>query len=237
LIVTNSATLTIQSDLSAEGFKGVLIHAQNIQIDPTSRISADATGYAIGPGTGDDFGGGGYGGEGGSGWGYSCYPGCGDGGSTYGSALHPTDLGSGRFDRGGGAIRLIVSDLLTVDGILSSNGTSIHGCGASGGSIYVTTHRIAGSGDMFADGGTAHAPDNYNGWGSGGGGRIAVYYDTSTYTGKAEAKGGAAIPSYWGSAGPGKDGTVSSSIPPITSSTPDPPFASRKTMPHSLIHR
>jgi uncharacterized repeat protein (TIGR01451 family) len=196
VLITNGATLTFDG--------AVLLNVQNLTIDIGSSISADGKGYAInqGPGAGSCSGGGSYGGRGGR-----------DSGSTYGSAIAPEDLGSGggscgywtgKGGAGGGAIKLIVSDLLTINGKITANGkdTSYESQGAgSGGSVYIITNGLKGQGEITANGGNGF----YGGGGgsyAGGGGRVAIYYATSTFTGKAEAKGGTG-----GGGWNGKDGT------------------------------
>ncbi|HOW34233.1 MAG TPA: hypothetical protein PLN32_07230, partial [Methanoregulaceae archaeon] len=187
LIVTNGSILTLESNVTFEGYKGTLIHAANIRIDTGSVISADAKGYMDGPGAGEAYSGGGYGGRGGDAGGYL-------GGAAYGSALQPTDLGSGTIptpsgSHGGGAIRLDVTDMLTADGIITANGDNYTGPGGSGGSIYLTAARFAGNGTLQANGCPSQYAGYYANYGGGGGGRIAVYYNSSTFTGTSEAKG------------------------------------------------
>lgn len=175
---------------------GVYIRAGQAIIESGSRITADAQGYrsasanyevgkGLGGGAGGDGtggGGAGYGGVGGTGAG-------GAGGMAYGSSVEPVELGSGggRGDNGtgtghgGGAIHLMVDSSLTVDGIISANGG--HGSfddvgGGSGGSIWITTDSLTGNGafQVVGGNGTTYA-------GAGGGGRIAVYYRQSSFTG------------------------------------------------------
>ena len=138
------------------------------------------------------------------------------GGSVYGSALQPVDLGSSRTGwsgpakggDGGGAIRLEVTDTLTLLGTISSDGGSntcpgtCSGAGGSGGSIYVTTNALDGAGMLSANGGVGGMQGSWPN-GGGGGGRIALYYNTSTFTGTAESKGAAGRAGYTG-----EDGTV-----------------------------
>ncbi len=76
---------------------------------------------------------------------------------------------------------------MTMNGDIAANGVNAptYNAGAgSGGSIYITTKNLQGSGTIEAVGGTSS-----NGY-FGGGGRIAVYYETSTFTGTLSAKGG-----------------------------------------------
>ncbi len=209
VLISNGATLTFNG--------AVTLNAKNLTIDSTSAISADGKGYAVNEGAGhggyliDNHGvhvsGGGYGGEGGSGY----YWGSVLGGITYGSALAPLELGSGGgscyatgLGYGGGAIRLIVSDTLTINGKISANGVGtnvLSYAGGSGGSIYLTTNHLIGSGEINANGGNS-APWT-NSFAGGGGGRVAVYYQISVFNGTASAQGGGAT-----QVGVAKDGTV-----------------------------
>lgn len=175
LTVTGGATLTLQStnNVSQVGGQwagqGVTINVANVTVDSGSVISADGQGYVgvtcgtpgAGPGGGpnncnNNGNGGSYGGKG-SGPNTASV-------ATYGSSLTPTDLGSGgsggwstwpngpgQGGNGGGAIRLNISGTLTNNGVISANGgngedsTGSAGAG-SGGSVYVTTGTLAGSG-------------------------------------------------------------------------------------------
>jgi hypothetical protein len=194
--VTGNSTILLQSvntsaQVSGQWLgQGVTISATNLQVDAGSTISANGQGYSgnncSGPGAGPGGGplncnnngnGGSYGGQGGG-------P---NPGTTYGSALAPTDLGSGGSGgyglyqgsgqglggAGGGSIRLVVSGTLTDNGTISANGSNAtqNGGGGSGGSIYVTTGTLSGSGIFTANGGVVAATAT-----GGGGGRIAVYY-------------------------------------------------------------
>ncbi len=162
------------------------ITADTLTIENGSRLTADGGGYAggsnadgEGPGAGLsawNSGGGSHGGRGGR-----------TTGGTYGSPSVPTTTGSGgggsdggRGGNGGGAIQLIVTDTLSLDGEISSDGDpgvsqTASGGGGAGGSIYVRTGTLRGSGRLHADGG---AGTEWGVAGGGGGGRIAVYYET-----------------------------------------------------------
>ena len=151
-------------------------------------------GYGTGGGDGYDAGGtggGGYGGEGGDG---SSYPG--SGGITYGSVTNPADFGSGggrtyngyTGGAGGGAVKLEVSGTLTVDGDIVTDGsggkcvTTHSSGGGSGGSIWLRARKLTGSGSIRAHGGPTYQYPGYTVCGgSGGGGRIAIYYAMMTY--------------------------------------------------------
>lgn len=123
----------------------------------------------------------------------------GEASSTYGSLTQPTDLGSGGFNGnsctsrdGGGAIIFNVTGATTISGTINANARSKDSAafcnisGGSGGSIYLTTASLAGSGTVKAIGGDGH--DN---GGGGGGGRIAVYYTTDTSSLTYQVYGGA----------------------------------------------
>ena len=155
---------------------------RNATIDAGGIMAVDGKGYPIasGPGAGlssNSIGSGaGYGGNGGA-------SSVSLGGVTYGSAQQPVDRGSGGGRgwqattggaEGGGAIRLTVGGVLTVNGRLSAGGNAAlqdDGGGGSGGSILLAAGALAGNGVIAADGG---AGELYDG-GGGGGGRIAIY--------------------------------------------------------------
>ncbi|MHC4606205.1 MAG: YCF48-related protein, partial [Planctomycetota bacterium] len=125
----------------------------------------------------------------------------GAGGSAYGSASAPVDLGSGGGTSGaashdggdgGGRIRLDVDGSLTVSGWVLADGEDAPGSedgGGSGGSIWISTGTLAGAGMVSAMGGDGYDDVVFDG-GGGGGGRIAVYYDSSTFTGSVFVTGG-----------------------------------------------
>ncbi|MBO4448755.1 MAG: hypothetical protein J5807_04640 [Kiritimatiellae bacterium] len=116
----------------------------------------------------------------------------------YGSVRHPVHLGArgqGKtgVGNGGGAIRITATGAMTVDGTVSSNGSSVdYRCG-SGGSVYLTAASISGAGTITANGGTRTATgSSYN---PGGGGRIAIHLtgagqDFGNFTGTITAYGG-----------------------------------------------
>ncbi len=146
------------------------IAAGSLTVEVGGIITADGQGYAggngssgLGPGAGgrDKYtaGGGGHGGGGGGPF----------GGESNDSPLTPTELGSGgggsddRGGSGGGAIRLIVTDRLTLDGSITANGLSGAGWtygggqgGGAGGSIWATVGTLVGSGALRANGGNAY---------------------------------------------------------------------------------
>ncbi|MDD5643966.1 MAG: Ig-like domain-containing protein [bacterium] len=227
LSLTNSSSLVIQGDLTAinepsggtpevPGVQpanphgtGVTISAANIAIDATSKISADERGFPMltGPGKANSdyrMCGATHGGRGGRGERSS------NSVTAYGIMEEPTALGSGGgyynggTSTGGGAVKLVVSDTLTVNGTLSANAKNSNGewqSGGAGGSIWMDVATLAGSGTITARGGN---PNNY-GSGSGAGGRIALYYTDNNFTGTISARAGQAYAnrsdSYFGGAG------------------------------------
>ncbi|MEZ5278471.1 MAG: carboxypeptidase regulatory-like domain-containing protein [Opitutaceae bacterium] len=175
--------------------EGSSLTAASVTIDSGSAIHADGQGYRSGLlglynlGTGP----GGYQGSGSIQGNYSAsHGGKGTGtapatdpiGPVYGSMLEPTELGSSSFGyaspmQGGGAIRLIVSGTLTVNGRISADGTAqgTNHSGATGGSIWITTATLTGSGLIRANASGKGAASTNRG---SGGGRVAVYYNSAS---------------------------------------------------------
>ena len=98
-------------------------------------------------------------------------------GAVYGSIMNPNEPGSVGVafgacnpcsNVGGGIVRLKASSLI-LDGKISANGK----LGGAGGSVRLEAANVAGAGTVSADGG-----DSNNGNSAGGGGRIAVHYQT-----------------------------------------------------------
>lgn len=106
--------------------------------------------------------------------------------SPYGSITEPDSYGSNGYGatstrgRGGGQIKLIIGEELTLNGDIDVSGQGSSTSGGSGGSILVNTRILSGSGRILAEGGS----------GGGGGGRISVTVnDTYKYTGVLSAAG------------------------------------------------
>lgn len=165
------------------------LNVQTLHVDETSHISADGAGYqgGEGPGYSDTNAGSSHGGLGEAAGGVAALP--------YGNERTPTTFGSGgvpgEYDdgaRGGGAIRIDVAETLLLDGKISANAYDLNVNGASGGSVYITAHILQGTGSITAKGGNSRAPYTFKG--AGGGGRVAVYYDESTFTGLVTAEEG-----------------------------------------------
>jgi hypothetical protein len=146
--------------------------------------------WGWGPGAGGAYGGASHGGSGGTGgeaW----------TGSTYGSSNAPVEPGSGGGaysgsygpgGDGGGAVRILASGQVYVDGSINADGHARyqhHAGGGAGGSIHIRCSSIAGTtGSITANGGEGRH--------GGGGGRIAVYSVTDRYEGSVAADGGPA---------------------------------------------
>ena len=176
--------IQVAGDLTVDG----LIHANSQGFNPPGAGDPNLPAGGAGPGTGDT-------------WDGASHGGIGENntvGITYGSVLTPQTLGSSggggyRKGSGGGAIRIIVGDTLTVNGAIEANGQgdsptwSASGAG-SGGSIWIACNLLEGNGTISADGGDVpHRGSD----GSGGGGRVAVYYNSTTFDDeKVHAHGG-----------------------------------------------
>jgi hypothetical protein len=148
------------------------------------------------------------------------------GGKAYGSIEYPDTPGSGggsalgpygQGGSGGGVIHLkLTGDIsMSADAVISSNGENqlSGGGGGAGGSINIGCARLLGSGIVTASGGCS-CPDSScsvgdltHPGGAGGGGRIAIFGDISSFGGYVLAKPGcgtlepelASIPDYLGS--------------------------------------
>ncbi|MCC6622285.1 MAG: PKD domain-containing protein [Deltaproteobacteria bacterium] len=190
LTLEGTSVLThVESDGSYEG--GLTVVADTIEVGPTAAIDVTARGYqgACRPGTPCDSATAGAASQGGS---HGGVGGGGGGAPTYGDPKQPTTLGMGggygnstnwHGGDGGGRVRIIATTF-TLDGRLAADGlenpfnVGVDGqaAGGAGGSIWVTADTIAGSGTITADGGVSHIR------GSGGGGRIALEFDTLSPT-------------------------------------------------------
>jgi hypothetical protein len=167
----------------------VLFRMRNLSIATNAGFNAVGRGYGIGQGPGRGFddvgrgGGGGYGGQGGNGSGSA-------GGSTNGHMYAPLSCGSGggrnpdaflnQVAFGGGLVHVQASLDVLVNGQILANGAPgkaawIYCGGGAGGGILIECCGFTGSGNaqLFAVGGES----GYSATGSGGGGRVAVWYD------------------------------------------------------------
>ncbi|MFZ4573494.1 MAG: hypothetical protein ACOYN0_03790 [Phycisphaerales bacterium] len=188
--VVYGTELLITGALSIEGASGSLVG---------SRIDASGRGFAggNGPGAGPSgtqitaaAPGGGHGGRG-------AKVGAVAGGISYGDLLSPRTFGSGGGSSGtriggagGGAVRLVVNGVMTLDGRIVCDGRPGEGVAGSGagGSISINAASLVGSGSISASG-----ADGAAGWGGGAGGRVALITGTSTFSGVVTANGGASV--------------------------------------------
>ena len=206
----NSLRITNGGIVTAEGQHRLSDTYNNLDIDANSTLSVSGQGYdpGSGPGGGGSeyvaAGGGAHGGNGGQSPRQSRKL----GGIAYDDPLAPTDSGSGggtdgyvgqAGGKGGGAVRLIVTGTLTLDGVIQADGADggdnegsnyvgHSSGGGAGGSIYLTVGTFVGKGRVEANGGKA--VPGWSGGGGGGGGRIAIEYTTKTFTGSMSALGG-----------------------------------------------
>ncbi len=173
--VAADGRLTHSGHLAPHLFKLNLALTGNLTVQAGGEVSGQTRGYepATGPGTGDraDYGAS-HGGLGGvirtDVLGNPSF-------QTYGSLLDPTDLGSGGSATpggfGGGAVRLVVSGDVVLDGSMTVLGQSETASGA-GGSVSLSCRTLSGAGLIDASGPTS---DSSSGDRVGaGGGRVAV---------------------------------------------------------------
>ncbi len=158
--------------------------ADTLLISTTGKIDVSGRGYVGGRTLGNTTAGAASGSAGGS------YGGLGVAGGyaesvtnwVYGDYRNPNELGSGggmQFGAGGagGGLVRIVAGAARIDGqILADGAYSRMNPAGSGGGIWLQVGVLSGSGSIAATGGTGSSVGNFGG--SGGGGRVAVYYDT-----------------------------------------------------------
>jgi hypothetical protein len=161
-----------------------LFKARTLVVSSNTGFNADFIGFKThrGPGVGGGSGsgsggGGGYGGQGGHGSGLN-------GGPANGSTnipIRPGSGGGGTYDEfggnGGGAIRLELTDTVTLNGTLTANGQNggTYNGGGSGGAIFIMcggTFVGGTSAVLRANGGNGGS--GYTNLGGGGGGRISI---------------------------------------------------------------
>jgi Bacterial Ig-like domain/F5/8 type C domain len=103
-------------------------------------------------------------------------------GTTFGSIRQPNEPGGGGTGSAGGGVITITAETLTVDGAIRSNSYNVsNNSSGAGGSVLIRTARIAGTGTIEASSGTVSECCG-QGYGSGGGGAIAVDYTDATST-------------------------------------------------------
>jgi hypothetical protein len=174
LLVLNGATLTQKTADTTSAYGLDIKNTLGMYVGCGSFVSVTSSGYGTNksyPGAATPTGNGG-----------GTHLGYGGGQSAptaiYGSVYTPGEAGSGGNRNGnGGGIVHIDAPLLTVDGKLTANGcgteiTGGTGDGCAGGSIWLVTPALNGSGVVEAKGGGGLS-------GNGGGGAISIEYTTS----------------------------------------------------------
>ncbi len=213
LTMQNTALLTHPFTTASNVYRLAVNVQQALSVDATSTIDVSGRGYT---GSTNGFGftwpntptngssnasGGSHGGRGGQ------ADVAGDSGPTYDSLFDPTLPGAAGAlpspgtctvcNAGGGVVR-IAAGSLALDGKVLANGSQgVNGGSGAGGSIRIDAGAISGAGEIHAEGGVP-------GYIAGGGGRIALYYDTLTLSlAKIFAPGGlwGGAPSRTGAAG------------------------------------
>jgi hypothetical protein len=193
------------------------ITAVNFNLNNNSYIDLTGLGYPSGNSTagwstgignssaGSNYntGGAGHGGNGTNGTGTN---GVNPGGISYGSLTQPVTMGSGAADTtdnlrggtGGGAIKITTTGIFTLKGNITVDGSYYNGGGwsnrntggGSGGSIWLNANSLAGNGNLSARGGNGSYFSATQYGGNGAGGRIAVQYSSSSWTGSVNVSGG-----------------------------------------------
>ena len=230
--VTNNGLDTIH--INSLSVSGILAHADNssteankIILDITNdctiasggKIDVTGLGYDVGYGPGVpsiSYAGGSYGGRGGYNGNTEVQL-----GETYGSLVAPTNCGSGSYTwgtSGGGAVQITAGGTTTVDGGILANGAAeavvpsqSYG-GGSGGSVFITTANLAGSGSVTANGGKGVLASTH---GAGGGGRVSVVLTSGSTFGSVDLRAdrGAGTADTGGSLGYSCAGTVYTKTP------------------------
>jgi hypothetical protein len=108
--------------------------------------------------------------------------------AAYGNIQSPNEVGSGGGGyyysgypggNGGGLVKITTGVLNLSGNILADGGSTASPSGSgSGGGIQLNVGTLSGSGKIYARGGSVTYGSTH--YGSGGGGRIAIYYDTNS---------------------------------------------------------
>lgn len=212
--ITHAAQSAIATNAQGEWVEdaGIQIVCSNLTISSSGQISADEKGFGggpvanprdgYGPGHGiriasRNVGGGGYGGVGGPVGGAAS-------GISYGNSASPTNAGSGGCGgnglggAGGGIVQIDATlGRVTVDGKITADGgqggtgnAGDPGGGGSGGAVYIRCKSITGSGCISADGGDSGAQivsQSVYENGGGGGGRVAIDFNTTSQAAESPA--------------------------------------------------
>ena len=178
---------------SVETYKVNLTISGNLTVLSNGTITADGLGYSAGQGPG-----GGSGNQGAAYGGMALSASTTVNPNTYGSIIAPTNMGSGVGGSGGGAVLLTVAGTTTVAsaGTITANGqaATYSSQSGAGGSVYLTTGWLTGSGTLQANGGAG-----ISGLYGSGGGRVAIVLSGSganftLWTGKNTTYGGTPNP-------------------------------------------
>jgi len=184
-VLLSGATLTHTANDDTEAYKINLAVGGSMTVAADAKVTATGRGYAMNKGPG----------AAGAGKCAAASGGCSDAKDSYGSALCPTNCGSGGYKQtasyayaGGGAVRLVVAGDLTVNGVIDADASMTDWYSGSGGSVWLTAARLVGSGAIRANGGSCTQ------YGAGTGGRVSVKLasatDFSEFSGTITAYGG-----------------------------------------------
>jgi hypothetical protein len=175
LVIPSGSILSVQpyNSTGIDNGTGVQISViGNVTVESGGTIWGDGGGFERGKGSGagGSSQGGTHAGSGGS-----------NSDAVYGSESSPLSLGSGGDEGdGGGAIKVISSGFILINGNVTMNGRdstySSEYAGGAGGSVWLDTNNISGSGLIGASGGSS-------GRAGGGAGRIALYAPTIEFSG------------------------------------------------------
>ncbi len=169
LILAGNLTIESGGNITAGN---VSILADNVDVRAGGKIVTDGLGWMAGMGP----------------CGSSTYAAC-YGGYTdtyenkiaYGSAIQPSDFGSGgKGHPGGGIVFINSTNEVNISGVISSDGGELINGGA-GGSIWIISSSFNGDGNLSAEGGDG-VPGSVTD-GGGGGGRISINYTTDSFNG------------------------------------------------------
>lgn len=173
MVVPSGAKISHSAGKTAESYKIDLTIIGDLAVEAGGMVTTVGSGYAADNGAGkrtvSDKKGGSYGGVA-----------AGSGGAVYGSVREPVNYGSGGgTGAGAGAIRLTVGGTATINGSVDSTAIppDSNYYPGSGGSVWLTTGKLLGTGTVAANGG-----DSATAATSGGGGRVAVYLTDPTAT-------------------------------------------------------
>jgi hypothetical protein len=98
-------------------------------------------------------------------------------GTTYGSVYRPQEHGAGGNNVRGGGVARINASTVVIDGAIRANGQAQSSGAGAGGSIWISTGKITGSGVIEAVGGQN---TNCCGYAAGGGGAVSIEYTDPT---------------------------------------------------------